>query len=48
MSSISEFLEALIDEGKVFAKDELKNLIKEAKGDNRTFIRHKGQQAHVG
>lgn len=43
MSSISEFLEALIDEGKEFAKDELKELIKEAKSDGRTFIRHMGE-----
>tara|TARA_B110000467_G_C17908437_1_gene258559 strand:+ start:122 stop:445 length:324 start_codon:yes stop_codon:yes gene_type:complete len=43
MSSISEFLEALVDEGKDFAKEELKDLIKEAKGDNRTFIRHMGE-----
>ncbi len=43
MSSLSEFLEALIDEGKEFAKDELKDLVKEAKTDNRTFIRHMGE-----
>jgi len=43
MSSISEFLEALLDEGKEFAKDELKSLIKDAKGDSRTFIRHMGE-----
>jgi len=43
MPSISEFIEALVDEGKEFAKDELKALIKEAKEDNRTFIRHMGE-----
>lgn len=43
MASISEFIEALLDEGKEFAKDELKEVVKEAKADNRTFIRHMGE-----
>ncbi len=43
MASISEFIEALLDEGKAFSKDELKALISEAKADNRLFIRHMGE-----
>lgn len=42
MTSISEFLDALLDETADFAKDELKELVKEAKGDNRVFIKHIG------
>lgn len=42
MTSISEFLDALLDESADFAKDELKELVKEAKGDNRVFIKHIG------
>ena len=45
MASISEFIEALVKEGEEFAKDDLKDLIKEAKGDNRIFIRHMGELA---
>lgn len=43
MSSISEYLEVLVKDGKEFAKDELKDLLKEAKDDNRLFIRHMGE-----
>ena len=42
MSSISEFLDALLDESVDFARDELKELVKEAKNDNRVFIKHIG------
>ncbi|MFQ5603321.1 MAG: hypothetical protein ACE5HS_08650 [bacterium] len=43
MASISEFLDSLLDESADFARDELKTLIKEAKSDNRTFIKHIGE-----
>lgn len=43
MASISEFLDSLLDESVDFARDELKGLIKEAKSDNRTFIKHIGE-----
>lgn len=42
MASISEFLDTLLDESIDFARDELKDLVKEAKGDNRVFIKHLG------
>lgn len=43
MASISEFLNSLVDESVDFARDELKALIRDAKSDNRTFIRHIGE-----
>lgn len=42
MSGISEFLDTLLDETVDFARDELKELVKEAKSDNRVFIKHIG------
>lgn len=42
MAGISEFLDTLLDESVVFARDELKELINEAKNDNRVFIKHIG------
>jgi hypothetical protein len=42
MAGMSEFLDTLLDDSVDFAKDELKNLINEAKGDNRVFIKHIG------
>lgn len=43
MAGISEFIDALIKDGSAFAKDELKALLKEARDDNRLFIRHMGE-----
>jgi len=43
MTGISEFIDALVTDGKNFAKDELKALLKEAKEDDRLFIRHMGE-----
>jgi len=42
MASISEFLDTLLDQSVEFARDELKELVKEAKTDNRLFIKHMG------
>ncbi len=42
MAGVSEFLDTLLDESVDFARDELKVLIKEAKDDNRVFIKHIG------
>ena len=43
MAGMSEFLDTLLDGSADFARDELKNLIHEAKGDNRVFIQHIGE-----
>ncbi len=43
MASVSEFLDALLDETVGFSKDQLKDLIREAKNDNRVFIKHIGE-----
>jgi len=43
MAGMSEFLDTLLDGSVDFARDELKNLINEAKGDNRVFIKHIGE-----
>jgi len=43
MAGMSEFLDTLLYGSVDFARDELKNLIKEAKGDNRVFIKHIGE-----
>jgi vacuolar-type H+-ATPase subunit H len=43
MTGTSEFLDTLLDESVDFARDELKELIKEAKNDNRVFIKHIGE-----
>jgi hypothetical protein len=43
MAGISEFIDSLVKDGKVFAKDELKSLLKDAGEDNRLFIRHMGE-----
>ena len=43
MATISEFLDALLDEGKDFARGELKAVIRDAKSDNRLFIKHMGE-----
>lgn len=43
MSGIGEFLDSLLDETSEFARDELKELVKEAKEDDRLFIRHMGE-----
>ena len=43
MATISEFLETLLDESKDFARDELKAVIRDAKSDNRLFIKHMGE-----
>ncbi|HEB54869.1 MAG TPA: hypothetical protein ENI98_00925 [Gammaproteobacteria bacterium] len=43
MDTVSEFLKTLLDEGKDFARDELKVLIRDAKSDNQLFIKHMGE-----
>lgn len=43
MATISEFLDTLLDESADFARDQLKELLDEAKSDNRLFIRHMGE-----
>ena len=43
MAGMSEFLDTLLDGSVDFARDELKKLINEAKGDNRVFIKHIGE-----
>jgi ElaB/YqjD/DUF883 family membrane-anchored ribosome-binding protein len=42
-SNINEYLETLLKDSSKFAGDELKNLISEAKDDNRLFIKHIGE-----
>jgi hypothetical protein len=43
MATISEFLDTLLKEGTDFARDELKDLLNEAKSDNRLVIKHMGE-----
>ena len=43
MSDIGDFLDVLVDDAVDFAKDELENLVKEAKSDSKVFIKHLGE-----
>lgn len=43
MAGISDFIDTLVKDGKQFAKEQLRQLVKEAKDDERTFIRHMGE-----
>jgi len=43
MAGTSEFIDALLKDSKSFAKEELKTLIRQAKADDRIFIRHIGE-----
>ena len=43
MSDIGDFLDVLVDDAADFAKDELENLVKEAKSDSKVFIKHIGE-----
>lgn len=40
---MGDFLDVLVDDAVDFAKDELENLVKEAKSDSNLFIRHIGE-----
>jgi hypothetical protein len=39
MSKFTDFIDGLVDDGKILAKDELKNLIKDAKKDKSDFVK---------
>ena len=43
MSDIGDFLDVLVDDAVDFAKDELEDLVKEAKSDSKVFIKHIGE-----
>ena len=43
MASISEYLDTLVSDSATFARDDLKKLVRDAKSDNRTFIKHIGE-----
>lgn len=39
MSKFTKFIDDLVDQGKILAKDELKDLVSDAKGDQSDFVR---------
>jgi hypothetical protein len=43
MAGISEFIDTLVKDSTTFAREELKALVKDAKEDNRLFIKHMGE-----
>ncbi|ADE54054.1 hypothetical protein [Coraliomargarita akajimensis] len=43
MSDIGDFLDALLDDAVDFAKEELEQLVNDAKSDSKMFVKHMGE-----